>query len=247
MTFEKVCAQCGKPFVSQTERGMYCSNRCKYHASYERCKGKGKYRKVCPHCGKEFWAARRPQVYCSNECRFAGRAKKWNQKPSGPRKCEYCGQEFLLKTGNQRFCSFKCQQKSQRERELAKLGKVPGQKREVVCPICGKTFSTMSATAKFCSNQCKDKNYYNKYHERRKAGLEMKEQSKAVYAPERPRTEDTLFFVHKWSAEGMTAKEIANLLCRSERSVKEMLAEEISALEKQVIKKYFLPIERVKR
>lgn len=48
MVFEKVCLQCGKSFVSEKRKALYCSKECFTEYS------KKQIVSTCKHCGKEF-------------------------------------------------------------------------------------------------------------------------------------------------------------------------------------------------
>ena len=61
-SYKKVCAQCGKEFITNVKQQKYCSTKCKneHNATL--------YVRVCKNCGKEFTTKRENQMFCSAKC-----------------------------------------------------------------------------------------------------------------------------------------------------------------------------------
>lgn len=57
----------------------------------------------------------------------------------------------------------------------------------------------------------------------------------------RPYTKDTVYLVHKWSAEGMTVAQIARLLSRSEERIEEALRCPLRPSEQKSLEAFLLP------
>lgn len=61
-SYKKVCAHCGKEFITNVKQQKYCSIKCKNEHNSTL------YTKVCQNCGKEFVTKRENQMFCSSKC-----------------------------------------------------------------------------------------------------------------------------------------------------------------------------------
>lgn len=111
----KTCPTCGKKFVCQTNRQMFCCEECRDKAYMLKAVGvempkrtpKGYVSvaptepKACDICGKEFMPRTKKQRYCSKECgKEAMRrcTRKWHEIHEGRRK-EYVARREAIKRG----------------------------------------------------------------------------------------------------------------------------------------------------
>ncbi|MFA5239790.1 MAG: HNH endonuclease signature motif containing protein [Phycisphaerae bacterium] len=102
---KKICAQCGKEFMSPVNRKSdktFCSRLCisRYNEQHKRYWETRK----CAVCGKEFEVKKsKAQKYCSHEC--AGQARSTKDE----RQCIVCGKTFVCKKSkDQKTCSREC-------------------------------------------------------------------------------------------------------------------------------------------
>lgn len=136
--FDLLCQQCGKRFLSPSNRKT-CSRSCAdILGTKQRCR---KAACTCEVCGKI--EMRSPSHtkhrYCSLECKGIA------SRTITARPCETCGKGFIPPSnhGDQRFCSNACAGKQHRRRTLR------------TCPTCGKQFHRRGKrTAHYCSVEC---------------------------------------------------------------------------------------------
>ena len=67
--FERICEQCGKPFMAGRPNAKFCGPNCR--AKYYRCEAAQARRRdcTCENCGAAFTTSRKDVKYCSDECR----------------------------------------------------------------------------------------------------------------------------------------------------------------------------------
>lgn len=108
------------------------------------------------------------------------------------------------------------------------------------CKECGEQFIPKSRNNVFCCSSCKSEYYYRKY---------SKYEAKQTYSYDldRPYTSDTIFLIHKYKAEGMKEKQIADLLNRSVKNVMAALEQPITRVQIQCINEYFNPYRKRNR
>ena len=94
---------------------------------------------------------------------------------------------------------------------------------QITCKFCGTPFGSNFKHSKFCSDECRGK-------VRGQKGL-------AKYIPDRDFTPDTPFYCQKWYREGMSIKDIANALSRSEGSVIRALQTPLSANHQAIVER----------
>lgn len=86
-----ICKGCGKPFVPEDPRRLYCCEECREKAREERRKeyamnrkshtGKGLVRTaVCPECGTIFETTIQTKMFCSTTCKNRAAARRHYQK-----------------------------------------------------------------------------------------------------------------------------------------------------------------------
>lgn len=79
--------------------------------------------------------------------------------------------------------------------------------RRCVCAVCGKSFSSRSSGKKYCSEDCKEQ------------GMKHKDRE--------PVTALTPYLAQKYLREGYCPREIAEILNRSERTIRTVLQEKL--------------------
>lgn len=129
----KTCLRCGKSFVPNNPRRMYCSNECR--------RGHG----TCKVCGKDFVKSSNVNgEYCSTECWYkSGDAKRY---PG--RECPACHKIFNAKSKLQKYCSVECGNMGRRK------GREPKR-----CKLCGKLIPKGKYKARYCSSECRNQAY----------------------------------------------------------------------------------------
>ncbi len=115
--------------------------------------------------------------------------------------CEHCKERFVPKTLNQKYCTHTCQQAAAR----AKRKRVA----TAFCKTCGKAFAPINANHLYCCEDCRPSKHVSQRME---------------HNLNRPFTQDTVFLVCKWYREGMSVKQLAKLLYRSQESIQKALA-----------------------
>lgn len=111
---EVKCRNCGKLFVTDNERKISCSEKCR--SSYNK-RNRG-HKRTCETCGITFYKYRE-QSHCSKQCFMEYLEQKSKQKelltrlvkaidPSRQKKCIECNQTFYARYRNKTFCSEKC-------------------------------------------------------------------------------------------------------------------------------------------
>lgn len=83
---EKVCLNCGKPYLTVFKTQKYCSTRC-----YEQYKSKNKIGRVCRKCGKRFSVQWQSHLTTCPTCR--GKDRKLKKSPEKT-ECLNCGKTF---------------------------------------------------------------------------------------------------------------------------------------------------------
>lgn len=90
-------------------------------------------------------------------------------------------------------------------------------RKDIRCALCGGPMS--QKRGKYCSEACA----------KNARAAQIREHGKRPYPTSvRPFTDDTVFLVHKWSQEGMTEVEIADVMARPIEQVEEALATPIA-------------------
>lgn len=145
MPTEKICENCGKPFLARGSTRKYCSHEC-YSSSI-----RTEVEQFCQQCGKPYLAnfsevKKGRSKYCSHECQSK------SMKTSVERTCGQCGKKFfakpsMIKRGAGKFCSYSCRTKAKNKKITKK------------CAQCGKEFQThrsqiLRGQGKYCSQHC---------------------------------------------------------------------------------------------
>lgn len=127
--------------------------------------------------------------------------------------CPVCGKSFVQRNCRQISCSRACGRRREAARHRA-------QKHEAVCRNCGKVFLTADK-AVYCSAECR---------------------ITAARAPmrdkDREHTVDTAYLCQKWHREGMSIKQIGDMLYRSTGSVKKALSVQLAPEEYRKMEEY---------
>lgn len=151
---EVECRNCGKVFVTDNERKVSCSEKCR--SSYNK-RNRG-IEQTCASCGKSFHRYK-VQTYCSNECLLKVAKQKRERKdlitrlvkaidPDRQTICAKCGQTFY-QTGRKEYCSYECRYSNYYSVIVSKR---PKYKKN--CKYCGKDFITTRSNAAYCTNDC---------------------------------------------------------------------------------------------
>lgn len=171
--YEKVCENCGKPFITDKSNKRFCCRNCKNKNKNKRIRKWIRYDNVeytteCKICGKTFTTKYSDKIYCDDckqevkklqDKRFRdnnkGYYKKYYQenkdkykgkyKYSYEHKCLQCGITFESISRNTKYCP-KCRTNIEYT---------------VTCIDCGKTFKSNSPMVKRCEDckQYKHKSY----------------------------------------------------------------------------------------
>ena len=157
MADKKACPQCGKMFVRNSSRQIYCSSRC-WHDQNNIRKHPEKYsEKYCLTCGVLIVNAPRNhgrRLFCSDQCGRKYHDRKQREKNRNPfveKACLQCGKTFLTKYPFQVCCSKRCRSRRWNER------RAPGKHDDRVCPRCGKIFRQSYDTRgrqRYCRGEC---------------------------------------------------------------------------------------------
>ena len=116
--YEKICACCGKTFLTTSAKAKYCCEECRKKAakdSYLKYKAKKREQREpieCPVCGKTFIPRNSAQKRCSKHCYEEYQKelrKEQYEKDHGQQKsfCICCGKEITGRLGR-KFCSRAC-------------------------------------------------------------------------------------------------------------------------------------------
>ena len=153
---EVECRNCGKVFVTDNERKVSCSEKCRSRYN-KRNRG---HKRTCETCGIIFYKYRE-QSHCSKQCFMEYLEQKSKQKelltrlvkaidPSRQKKCIECNQTFYARYRNKIFCSDKCSSSHWRSKIIINK---PKYKKN--CKYCGKDFITTRSNATYCTNDCR--------------------------------------------------------------------------------------------
>lgn len=125
--------------------------------------------------------------------------------------CAVCGKGFADKRGKL-YCSQECKYKARmvRERKLQGI-------QIKTCKTCGEPFEARHGRQDFCCKQCRNRYFYRLYRN------EKPKKEKALPTQDRPYTKDTVMLVSKWYQEGMSIRELAELLDRPLSSIERAL------------------------
>ena len=130
-----------------------------------------------------------------------------------PIPCAVCGKMFLPRHKLHKCCCRRCSAALNRR-------KARGPGHEVVCRYCGTVFLT-SSNAVFCSGECR---------------------SAMTRAPvkdrDREHTTDTAYLCQKWRREGLSVRQIADILGRTAESVRKALAVPLAPEEYRKMEEY---------
>lgn len=185
VSYDRVCAYCGKEFVAHRKNKIYCSKRCGEIVSRIqrgiKCNTKTEpFKRVCPECGKEFETFREQVVTCSPECaKMHHRARKdrHREKMSAiEKRCCICGKTFETFHDSQVTCGTDtCKKKQKKIRGKQYIEKKKIEQRffrathmvERECKICGSLFYCFEKTNNVtCSTECSRK-WKNRKRDRR--------------------------------------------------------------------------------
>lgn len=124
-----------------------------------------------------------------------------------------------------------------------------------VCPVCGKMFELAGSAQIYCSHDCKNRKWRLNHPRVKKVcrqcgGQFVARSNSAVYCMEcrdakapakdrdRKHTPDTAYLCQKWHREGMSARQIADILRRSAGSVRKALAVPLAPEEYHKMEEY---------
>lgn len=125
----KNCLRCGKSFVPNNPRRMYCSDVCRSGKS------------TCSVCGKEFVKkGNTTGQYCSPDCWY----KSGDAKLYPDRECPICHKTFDAKHPDQKYCGRDCTRLGLRKRDSERL-----------CKNCGKSIPYHHYKKVYCSPECR--------------------------------------------------------------------------------------------
>lgn len=128
--------------------------------------------------------------------------------------CIECGKEFKEATPWNRYCSKECKlRRNRRARKEQYKPKYPEQER--ICPECGAKF-VAKGRKKFCSSVCA-----RKYNNR---GGKFGYLVPGAAGLDRGYTAEEAAHVRKWYREGLSIKQLGQILNRSEDNIKKALA-----------------------
>lgn len=155
--YDRVCAYCGKEFVSHRISKEYCSRRCKdiairIHNGIKCNTNPEPYHKICAVCGNPFDTFRDAAVTCSPECAKV-RRKGLGQNPLVEKTCIICGKTYLSKDIRRTTCgNAECVKKNKKSKQTVKrILKIVSRK----CVICGNRFDVdYRLSNKTCSKSC---------------------------------------------------------------------------------------------
>lgn len=144
-TFNKICKECGKDFVTKNVRKIYCSNLC--NQKHFRKTGAKEYNLICLFCNKEFKSKLKKVRFCSISC--AGKYKN-KEGIKVEFNCKRCGTVFIQKHKRHFYCSNAC-------KVLDGTENTPME--DVACSNCGEIISRIKSLVKrkknfFCSVIC---------------------------------------------------------------------------------------------
>ena len=106
---------------------------------------------------------------------------------------------------------------------------------------CGQYFEYNPARKQlYCCSKCRQEANNRKRNRKRSY---HKHQPELKSDPNRPYTRDTVYLIHKWHREGMTAQEIAELLNRSVENVQAALESPITHSQVESMKRYSAPVK----
>lgn len=156
MPRQKACEGCGETFISRSNRGKFCTNKCgqmfrRYGTSPQRSG------RQCITCQEPIPAeASLHTRYCNNACRPAKRPN--GRKPTLPRKlrirtaeCAYCSKTFETANTLQKYCSQWCSDTGFRATEQTRYELRLGR----TCVRCGDAIpASARVNKKFCTESC---------------------------------------------------------------------------------------------
>lgn len=175
VSYQVICACCGKEFTAHHKKKMYCSRKCR-DVGYKRSKGQDSRLEprhiVCTICGKEFDTFNASKKTCSAECK---RLLKRNWKePKEPlqKQCAICGEQFSTYHDSQKTCgaedckikykAYAHKLRNQREKERnAEIKAVERKWMKAIhtvereCKVCGTLFYCLDKETRVtCSHEC---------------------------------------------------------------------------------------------
>lgn len=158
VSYQVVCACCGKEFVAHRKNNVLCSRKCR-DVWYKRKKGQDSRLEprhiVCAVCGKEFDTFNPSKKTCSDNCscelkRRRDRKNRVHKEPL-QKQCEICGESFETHQSCRRVCN-----KAECKKEYNKIRKC-GQRQMVMreCKVCGTLFYCLDKEPNVtCSHEC---------------------------------------------------------------------------------------------
>ena len=145
---EKLCAFCGKPFITARVNQRFCSTDCCYKWQLQTknrhtLENQKIYKKCCAICGKPFTTNIKTKIYCGVGCSYqaqknrnAKRYKDADQRPDNAqtaitKMCKGCGKEFTTIVHHQLYCAPNCRSSKKVKKvlslaEVAQLAKESG-------------------------------------------------------------------------------------------------------------------------
>lgn len=178
VSYERICAYCGKEYTAHDIRKQYCSRRCRDIAIRIRkgikCNTNSEpYHKACVICGKPFDTFRDAAVTCSQECAKVLH-KGLSRNPLIEKTCKICGKVYFSKDARRVTCgSADCVRKNKtvnHKPPVKHMIKIVSRK----CVVCGSRFDVdYRLSTKTCSKNCSLENARisqkrrNKRHDKR--------------------------------------------------------------------------------
>lgn len=145
---KKICANCGKSFVTDKAAQKWCCENCK-----SECRAKQKKHKPIVYNGIAYTQTEFCKIHGVSVGTFQSRIKRGLTLDEAIQKeftktCPICGKEFAAKNTGIKYCSTTCHKR-------AATGKGPYKKPHTCnCIVCGKEFETIRDDAKTCSRKC---------------------------------------------------------------------------------------------
>lgn len=163
MKYNRVCAYCGKTFISMHRDCIYCSKKCgdisiRIKKGIKCNTNTEPFHKVCKVCGKPYDSYRESSVACSSDC-----SREYRRRSLGRSKRKDGTYHYKRKTGVRPWDKYVADVKAAAEqrkqvREIEQKWYRASHTVERECEVCGKHFYCLDAeTIKTCSHACSRK------------------------------------------------------------------------------------------